>query len=110
MECIRSVTREGGIAYGNLFEFADVATTLTPENVAALGKIIREYAQQGKVGQVAIAAPIDQAAKLERPFAKFREWHEGRHWKRAVLRIDHLLAGRHSSINSRSRKQPLLLP
>lgn len=53
------VTREGGMAYGKLFEIADIANTLTPENIVALGDIIREYAQQGKVGPVAIVAPID---------------------------------------------------
>jgi hypothetical protein len=53
------VTREGGMAYGKLFEIADIANTLTPENIVALGDIIREYAQQGKVGPVAIVAPIN---------------------------------------------------
>jgi hypothetical protein len=89
-EYIHGVTREGGMAYGKLFEIADAANTLTAENIVALANIVREYATKGKVGPVAIVAPNDRgyrqarlfadAAKVQRPLGVFREWHEGRRW------------------------------
>jgi hypothetical protein len=95
---LHGVGRQGGMPYGKLFEMADVANTLTPENIAVLGNIVRGYARGGKVGPLAIVAPIDRgyrqarlfanAAQAERPLAIFREWHEGRRWLDSMMSKD----------------------
>jgi hypothetical protein len=87
---LHGVAREGGMPYGKLFEVADIANALTPENITALGNIVRRYAQDGKIGPLAIVVQGDEAyrqaklfaaaAKAERPLKIFREWHEGRRW------------------------------
>jgi hypothetical protein len=61
---------------------------LSPENIAALGDIVRRYALYGPIGPVAMVAPFDRgycqawlfadAAQVERPLAIFRELHEAR--------------------------------
>jgi hypothetical protein len=85
----------GGMPYGKSFEVADIANSLTPENITAPGEIVRSYALAGKVGPLALVVPVDRgdrqarlfgdAAKVERPFTMFREWHEGRRWLDAMI-------------------------
>jgi hypothetical protein len=89
-EYLHGVAREGGMPYGKLFEVVDIANALTPENITALGNVVRGYALNGKIGPLAIVVQIDRgyqqaklfadAAKAERPLRIFREWHEGRRW------------------------------
>jgi hypothetical protein len=67
-----------------------MSTTLSPDNIRALGDIVRRYALYGRIGPIAIVAPFDRgyrqallfadAARAERPLAIFRELHEARRW------------------------------
>jgi hypothetical protein len=94
-EYFDGVTKEGGMPYGKLFEIADLENTLTPENMTALGDIVRHHSTTGTVGPVAIVAELDRGyqqarlfadvAKAKRPLAIFREWHEGRRWLDSMM-------------------------
>jgi hypothetical protein len=94
-EYFDGVTKSGGMAYGKVFEIADIESTLTAENMSAFGDIVRHHRANGKAGPVAIVAEFDRgyqqarlfasAAKAERPLAIFREWHEGRRWLDSMM-------------------------
>lgn len=87
---LHSVALAGGMPYAKIFCIADVDSVLSPENISALGDIVRHYALYGRIGPIAIVAPFDRgyhqarlfadAAKAERPLAIFRELHEARRW------------------------------
>jgi hypothetical protein len=87
---LHSVALAGGMPYAKIFCIADVDSVLSPENIAALGDIIRHYALYGRIGPIAIVAPFDRgyrqarlfadAAMTDRPLAIFRELHEARRW------------------------------
>jgi|SRR5215470_7825236 len=84
------VTAEGGMCYRRIFEITHTPTTLTEENLRALGRWVMFYAQHGQVGPVAIVAACDesyaqaqvfaQAAQVSRPPQIFRELHAARQW------------------------------
>lgn len=97
-EYFDGVTKSGGMAYGKLFEVADVESTLTAENMSAFGDIVRRHRTNGKVGPVAIVAELDRGyqqarlfangARADRPLAIFREWHEGRRWLASMMETE----------------------
>jgi hypothetical protein len=91
---LHSVALAGGMPYAKIFCIADVDSVLSPENIAALGDIVRHYALYGRIGPIAIVAPFDRgygqarlfadATKADRPLAIFRELHEARRWVDSV--------------------------
>jgi len=95
---LHAVALEGGMPYAKIFCITDIDNTLSGENIAALGDIVRRYALYGRIGPIAIVAPFDRgyrqarlfadAAQVERPIAIFRELHEARRW------IDSITLGR----------------
>ena len=98
---LHTVALEGGMPYAKIFCISDVDSTLSAENIIALGDIVRRYALYGRIGPIAIVAPFDrgyrqalmfaEASRAERPIAIFRELHEARRW------IDSLAGRPHDS-------------
>jgi hypothetical protein len=78
---LHAVALENGMFYAKIFCITDIGDVLSPENIAALGDIVRRYALYGPIGPVAIVAPFDRgyrqarlfadAAQVERPLAIF---------------------------------------
>ena len=87
---LHAVALAGGMPYSKIFYITDVDDALSPDNIRALGDIVRRYALYGRIGPIAIVAPFDRgyrqallfadAARAERPLAIFRELHEARRW------------------------------
>jgi hypothetical protein len=87
------VTADGAMGYRKIFEITHTPSSLSDENLKALGQRVMLYAQHGQVGPLAIVAASDEsfaqaktfaaAAQVRRPLAIFRELHAARQWLEA---------------------------
>jgi hypothetical protein len=87
------VTADGAMSYRKIFEITHTPSSLSDENLRALGQRVVLYAQHGQVGPLAIVAASDEsfaqaktfaaAAQARRPLAIFRELHAARQWLEA---------------------------
>ena len=84
------LTADGAMGYRKIFEITHALTTLSDDNLTALGHRVVLYAQHGQVGPLALVAASDEsfrqakifaaAATARRPLAIFRELHLARQW------------------------------
>ncbi len=90
IDFLERVDAEGARPYAKIFSVDDLRVVYSDESVRGLANLVRRREEQSRVGPIAIVASGDDAwrqarlfadvARLVRPIAVFREWHEARRW------------------------------